>query len=78
MRKHDIFTHENNMLFSHVKVSPLLCSLVKYSSTREEKLRISSGHVISSMYPFMSMNYFKVHYIHVHYNINFCFISAKT
>ena len=41
MRKHDIFTHENNMLFSHVKVSPLLCSLVKYSSTREEKLRIS-------------------------------------
>ena len=23
-RKHDIFTHENNMLFSHVKISPLL------------------------------------------------------
>ena len=37
-----------------------------------------SGHVISSMYPFTSMNYFKVHYIHVHCNINFCFISAKT
>ena len=37
-----------------------------------------SGHVISSMYPFTSMNYFKMHYIHVHCNINFCFISAKT
>ena len=40
MRKHDIFTRENNMLFSHMKISPLLWL--------HNKLRLSQEKTVSA------------------------------
>ena len=70
-RKHEIFTRENNTLFSHVKISPLLwlhnksrlslfhwcrCAQSWNISQHSKGNFVSpSGHVISSMFLFFSV-----------------------
>ena len=42
MRKHYIFTRENNMLFSHVKISPLLWLHNKSRLSQEKTVSVKS------------------------------------